>query len=81
MPLLFYLIPSPTCYIRKGTYIALMTFSKIVCEVVLDVFYEFVCVLRVKAQDLKEPFKNDALKITVGQCLHVSIGLDHLVFS
>lgn len=58
-----------------------MTFSKIVCEVVLDVFYEFVCVLRVKAQDLKEPFKNDALKITVGQCLHISIGLDHLVFS
>jgi len=38
-----------------------MTFSKVVCEVVLDVFYEFVCVLWVKAQHLKETFQDDAL--------------------
>lgn len=76
-------ISDPQCHvlIRKGTYIALMTFSKVVCEVVLDVFYKFVCVLRVKAQDLKETFKDDTLKITVSQSLHVSIGLDHLVFN
>lgn len=73
--------PQPHVLIRKGTYVTFMPFSKVVCEVVLDIFHEFVCILRVKAQDLKETFKDDALKITVGQCLHVSIGLDHLVFN
>lgn len=52
--------------IRRETYITLVTFSKVVCEVMLNVFHKFVSIFWVKVQNFKESFEDDTLEITVG---------------
>lgn len=67
--------------IRRETYITLMTFSKVVCEVMLNVFHKFVSIFWVQVQHFKESFEDDTLEVTVGQRLHIRVGLDHLVLN
>ena len=67
--------------IRRETYVTLVTFPKVVCEVMLNVFHKFVSIFWVKVQHFKETFEDDTLEIAVGQRLHIRVGLDHLVLN
>lgn len=61
------------------SYISLKALSEVVGQVVVDVGAEAAAVLRVQFEDLPQSPDADVLQVTVGQRLHVCIGLDHLV--
>lgn len=56
-----------------------MPLSQIVSQIMLYVSDELLGVLWVEPEHLPEPLQTDVLQVTVGQSLHVRIGLDHLV--
>lgn len=60
-------------------HISFTALSQVVGEVVVDVRVEAAAVLRVEPEDLPQSPNADVLQVTVGQCLHIRIGLDHLV--
>ncbi len=61
------------------TYVSFTALSQVVGEVVVDVRAEPAAVLWVQPKDLPQSPNTHVLQVTVGQCLHVCIGLDHLV--
>lgn len=61
------------------SYISLAALSEVVGEVVVDVGAEAAAVLWVQLEDIPQSPDADVLQVTVGQRLHVSVGLDHLV--
>lgn len=61
------------------SYVSFTALSQVVGEVVVDVRAEPAAVLWVQPKDLPQSPNTDVLQITVGQRLHVCIGLDHLV--
>lgn len=62
-------------------YLFLAALTQVVGEVVVDVGGEHTGILRVEFQHLSQATHTDILEVTVGQRLHISIGLDHLVCS
>lgn len=62
-----------------GFHLCLAALSQVVGEVVVDIRAEATAILWVEAQDLPQGTDTDVLQVTVGQSLHVRIGLDHLV--
>lgn len=61
------------------SYISFTALSQVVREVVVDVRAETAAVLWVQLKDLPQSPDTDVLQVTVGQCLHICIGFDHLV--
>lgn len=61
------------------SYLVLAALTQVVGEVVVDVGGEHTGILRVEFQHLPQTTHTDILEVTVGERLHVSIGLDHLV--
>lgn len=61
------------------SYISFTTLSHVVGKVVVDVRAETAAILRVQLEDLFQSPDADVLQVTVGQCLHICISLDHLV--
>lgn len=61
------------------SYISFTALSQVVGEVVVDVRAETAAILWVQLKDLPQSPNTDVLQVTVGQRLHVCIGLDHLV--
>lgn len=53
--------------------------SQVVREVVVDVRAKPTAKLWIQAKDLPQGLNTDILQVTVGQCLNISVGLDHLV--
>lgn len=45
----------------------------------VDVRAETAAILWVQLKDLPQSYNADVLQVTVGQCLHIRIDLDHLV--
>lgn len=45
----------------------------------VDVRAETAAILWVQLKDLPQSLNADVLQVTVGQCLHICIDLDHLV--
>lgn len=60
------------------SYISFTALPQVVGEVVVDVRAEPAAILGVQLKDLPQSPNTDVLQVTVGQCLHVCIGLDHL---
>lgn len=61
------------------SHLVLAALTQVVGEVVVDVRGEHTGILRIEFQHLPQTTHADILEVTVGQRLHVSIGLDHLV--
>lgn len=61
------------------SYLFLAALAQVVGEVVADVRGEHAGIFRVEFQHLPQTPHTDILQVTVGQGLHVSIGLNHLV--
>lgn len=61
------------------SYLILAALTQVVGKVVVDVWGKHVGIFRVKFQHLPQSPQADILKVTVGQGLHISIGLDYLV--
>lgn len=61
------------------SYISFTALSQVVGEVVVDVRAEAAAILRVQPKDLSQSPDTDVLQVTVGQRLHICIGLDHMV--
>lgn len=61
------------------SYLVLAALSQVIGEVVVDVGRENTGVLGVEFQHLSQATHTDILEVTVGQRLHVSVCLDHLV--
>lgn len=57
----------------------LVALSQVVGQVLLDVLYKALGVLRVQVQHFVQPLQVNALQVAVGQSLHVCIGLYHTV--
>ena len=62
-----------------SSYVSFTALSQVVGEVVVDVRAEPAAVLWIEQEDLPQSLNTDVLQVTVGQRLHVCIGLDHLV--
>lgn len=62
-----------------GSHLCLAALSQVVGEVVVDIRAEATAILWVEAQDLPQGTDTDVLQVTVGQSLHVGIGLNHLL--
>lgn len=60
-------------------YVGSSVLSQVVGEVVMEVGAELAAVLRVQPEHLPQSPHADVLQVTVGQRLHVCVGLDHLV--
>lgn len=60
------------------SYMGLTTLSQVIGKVVVDVSAEATAILWIQPQDLSQSLNTDVLQVTVGECLHVSICLDHL---
>ena len=56
-----------------------MPLSQIVSQIMLYLSDELLGVLWVEPEHLSEPLQTDVLQVTVGQGLHIGIGLDHLL--
>ena len=63
----------------SSSHVQFAAVAQVVGEVVVDVCAEAPAVLRVHAEHLPEGLDADVLQVTVGQRLHVRVGLDHLV--
>lgn len=61
------------------SYISFTAFSQVVGEIVVDVQAEPTAILWIKPQDLPQSPDTNVLQVAVCQCLHICIGLDHLV--
>lgn len=61
------------------SHLILAALPQVVGEVVVDVGGENTGIFRVQLQNLPQTTHADILEVTVGQRLHISIGLDHLV--
>lgn len=53
--------------------------SQVVREVVVDVRAKPAAILWVQTKHLPQGPNTDILQVTVGQCLNIGVGLDHLV--
>lgn len=65
--------------ITQQSYISFTALSQVVGEVVVDVRAKPTAILWVQPKDLLQSPDTDVLQVTVGQCLHICVGLDHLV--
>lgn len=61
------------------SYVSVTALSQVVGEIVVYVSAEPAAVLWVQPKDLPESLHTNVLQVTVGQRLHICIGLDHLV--
>lgn len=62
---------------RGSTYIGVRALAQVEGEVPGQASPEGSPVLRIESQDLSQPSAAQLLQATVGQCLHVSAGLQH----
>lgn len=66
---------------RGSTYIGVRALAKVESEVPGQASLESSPVLRIEPQDLCQPSAAQLLQATVGQCLHVSAGLQHTAWA
>lgn len=64
---------------RTRTHLHLAALPQVEGQVLVDVSCKLAGVLRIELQHFTEPPQPNVLQVAVGQCLHVRVGLDHLV--